>query len=44
MPAMVTGEPATGVSAPPADTENIDTVPLWLAVATSLPLGLNATV
>ena len=28
VPAMVTGEPATGVSEPPADTENIETVPL----------------
>ena len=38
------GEPLTAVSAPPAPTENTDTVlSPELAVASSPPLGLNAT-
>ena len=41
---VANGEPATGVSAPPAATENTDTVlPALLAVASSPPAGLNAT-
>ena len=41
---VANGEPATGVSAPPAPTENTDTVlPPLLAVASSPPDGLNAT-
>ncbi len=38
------GEPVTGVSAPPAPTENTDTeLPLKFAVASSPADGLNAT-
>ena len=38
------GEPGTGVSAPPAPTENTDTLPPQkFAVASSFPSGLNAT-
>jgi hypothetical protein len=41
---VVNGEPLTGVSAPPDPTENTDTVlSFQLAVASNLPLGLNAT-
>ena len=40
---MSNGEPPTGVSAPPDPTENTDTEWLKLAVASSPPLGLNAT-
>ena len=39
---VANGEPATGVSAPPAPTENTDTVSPF-PVARSAPDGLNAT-